>query len=1111
MPDTPAGRKLRSSARNTGDFNNMESASTPARPESDSPAPPRALRSSMRSSMRNSSDNTASSTPAATATSGSASAPATVTRALHSSSRQVEQLKTPTASGTKKSKAAVTPANSKTSGQSPSPSGSNAKATSAAATSSGQRTSSRLAAMQSAAVEEEEPDTPAAAAAAATKDNKAGKRSKHAPAANSTKTTAAAAAAFPAQRTSSRLATMQSATEPNTPSTVDGNAGKRIKATPTTTGNARATPATFPLRVSSRLAGFPADAGGELSTPTASGAGRKEAAVATSPAGIEATTPAAAPGSTGNLGASSRVAGLAAETGNEPAADGDAGQSTPTLSGADEKDDDKIPTPFVDTTRATPAGRNGNRRASDRIRELASAVESTGTEETDEEATAAASAGNTSTNAPNSDENALHPAGATTANTTRRSNNHDNDDQPPAPRRSSNRLLHHPTTTTTTTPVKNNKGNDDDTHGPVEDSSSQPRKRRRRRSSAAAATSSSASATKKAKPDTTTTTTNTITTITTDNDDDDAADDTNKTPLAPPTWPRPAFPHNDLHKWLVIGDQRDDFAHAYHASAASTTARRNAGRAGGPGDYDHEAVLVPRSERFLHAFSKTQLRRAAGSLRRMCEAAAGVRGVVGGELEGLGGAVSVGGGGGEEGGEEDEEEEDVGVDGDEDVVVREEGDDAGGADEAADEMECEGGEEEVANDVVMSDADAVDEGGSGDGVGDAAGPPATAGGEAKATTTDADRSGGTAGARDISASIHGVTYSFKHPSQLKAARTAYFAAKAVPGTTEDQAHAAAKEAADAILTRLATGVKVRDKAATGVGGGGGGRGVSVVRMGPSSSAAFSPAAATAAGESGGSSTNKGPRRRRSSSSSSQMIAQRSGSAASSSSRAIAGGKDKQRRRHADGDGDVDMTDPFVVDKHHDDVDGDGGDGKVDETDRRHNANDDASNDNIAVGNAVDTVAPGGGGAVLTRQWWQRGLPPSAEALRKVHQMRPIAKMGAAQLRGEIMRKCALRERLVADGERLRALVVEARRKKEEETRVGGVEEMAGGGAVVTVVEDTRENDGEDMSEGDADGPSAQLRGDMVTREEGNTDGELLAESVVAGEGVGGDEDGMDVD
>ncbi|KAL0262958.1 hypothetical protein SLS55_001932 [Diplodia seriata] len=190
--------------------------------------------------------------------------------------------------------------------------------------------------------------------------------------------------------------------------------------------------------------------------------------------------------------------------------------------------------------------------------------------------------------------------------------------------------------------------------------------------------------------------------------------------------------------------------------------------------------------------------------------------------------------------------------------------------------------------------------------------------------------------------------------------------------------------------------------------------------------------------------------------------------------------------------------------HHDDVDDDGGDGKVDETDRHHNANDDAGdddnnnnsgNDNTTVGNAVDMVAPGGGAAaVLTRRWWQRGLPPSAAALRKVHQMRPIPKMGAAQLRGEVMRKCALRERLVADGERLRALVVEARRKKEE-TRAGEVEEMV---------------------EGDADGPSSQLRSEMVTREEGHTDRELLTESVVAGEGVGGaqsdgDEDGMDVD
>lgn len=304
-------------------------------------------------------------------------------------------------------------------------------------------------------------------------------------------------------------------------------------------------------------------------------------------------------------------------------------------------------------------------------------------------------------------------------------------------------------------------------------------------------------------------------------------------------------------------------------------------------------------------------------------------------------------------------------------------------------------------------------------------------------------------------------YNFKHPSQLKPARDAYIAAKKVAGTTERQAHAAAEEAAGKALAQLTAEVKAHSEAADRV---------DAVWQGPSSSTeavATSSASITTTAAEG----STGAAEQRSSITAHRRLSSRRTTAPTdtsssstvpqhpSSSPGTVGNEDEQQEQQqtasAD-DGDVDMTDPFI----------------------EQTASTSADNSNAKRGKGVEQEFP---------------LPSSVAELLKHHRSKPITKMSARQMRNEIMRKCSLRERLVVEGWRLRALVAAARTRRDDQHEQRGPESELSGG---------------DHS----DSPSAQLRDGMTTSEERGVDKELLAlvESVVGGQNDE-DKDMTDVD
>ncbi|KAK0654118.1 hypothetical protein DIS24_g5528 [Lasiodiplodia hormozganensis] len=376
------------------------------------------------------------------------------------------------------------------------------------------------------------------------------------------------------------------------------------------------------------------------------------------------------------------------------------------------------------------------------------------------------------------------------------------------------------------------------------------------------------------------------------------------------------------------------------------------------------------------------------------------------------------------------------------------------------ELEDVGGvdEEKKDEDVAMSgthDAGSADDGL--DVVPGAVGEEAaTTDGDGGAEPSEAgdDHGRRSVGEREIRAYIHGVVYNFKHPSQLKPARDAYIAAKKVAGTTEGQAHAAAEEAAGKALEQLTAEVEAHSEAADRV---------DVAGQGPSSSteavATSSVSTTTAEGSTGTAEERSSITAHR------RLSSRRATTPANNSSPSIVpqhpnsspgtvGNEDEQQKQTVSADdGDVDMTDPFI----------------------EQTVSTLADNSHAKRGKDAEHKIP---------------LPSSVAELVKQHRSKPVTKMSARQMRNEIMRKCSLRERLVVEGWRLRALMAAARTRRDEQ----------------------RETESELSGEDHSDGPSVQLRDGMTTSEERGVDKELLAlvESVVGGQSDE-DQDMTDVD
>ncbi|KAF4538937.1 hypothetical protein BFW01_g8270 [Lasiodiplodia theobromae] len=382
------------------------------------------------------------------------------------------------------------------------------------------------------------------------------------------------------------------------------------------------------------------------------------------------------------------------------------------------------------------------------------------------------------------------------------------------------------------------------------------------------------------------------------------------------------------------------------------------------------------------------------------------------------------------------------------------------------ELEDVGGvdDEKKDEDVVMSGTNGAGSGDDGlDVVPGAAGEEAaTTDGDGGAEPSEAgdDHGRRSVGEREIRAYIHGVVYNFKHPSQLKPARDAYIAAKKVAGTTERQAHAAVEEAAGKALAQLTAEVEAHSEAADRV---------DVVGQGPSSSSIEAVATSSTSTTTTTAEESTGAAEERSSITAHRRLSSRRATAPAnnsspsivpqhpSSSPGAVGNEDEQQKQTVSADdGDVDMTDPFI----------------------EQTVSTLADNLHAKRGKDAEHKIP---------------LPSSVAELVKQHRSKPVTKMSARQMRNEIMRKCSLRERLVVEGWRLRALVAAARTRRDEQN-------------------EQREPESELSGEDHSDGPSAQLRDGMTTSEERGVDKELLAlvESVVGGQSDE-DQDMTDVD